>query len=254
MARPEPKRQGTSLTPFYVILGVVVLAGVGILVTQSRGGGGAAATGPQFIDLDPEEVRQAPGITQGDPDAPVVVIEFADFQCGACGTFAMFYKPLLNDFIQDGTARFVWYDFPLIQIHGNAFLAARAGRCANEQDRFWPFHDVMFAERERWAETPAPTRLFADYAERAGLDRGAFEQCLNSDRYQREVTQNMRFGESLGVQGTPTVFVNGRRLTEWPRTRAGWQEVVDAARGTSTPAPAADAAGTAEPAGETDET
>jgi protein-disulfide isomerase len=240
VARPEPKSRGTSLTPFYVILGVVAVAGAVLLYTQMRGAAGAPATGPQAIDLTAEEVRAAPGITAGPADAPVVILEFGDFQCGACQQFATFSKPLLNDFIQDGSVRFVWYDFPLIQIHRNAFLAARAGRCANDQNAFWTYHDVVFGRIGEWQDAPSPAPRFVDYAAQAGLDRGAFEQCLNSDRFQREVTENMRLGESLGVQGTPTIFVNGQRLTEWPRTRAQWEELIQAARG-SAPAPAGEA-------------
>jgi protein-disulfide isomerase len=238
VARPQPQREGSNLTPFYVILGVVALVGVGVLFTQMRGGTAAAATGPQAITVSPEELRATQGIAAGAADAPVVVLEFGDFQCNACGEFARFSKPLVNEFIEDGTVRFVWYDFPL-SFHQNAFLAARAGRCANEQDGFWPYHDVVFGQMDQWANRPTPTGLFTDYAERVGLDRRVFEQCLNSDRYQREVTQNAQFGQSLGVQGTPTIFVNGQRLHAWPRSRAEWQQVIESARG-GTPLPGAD--------------
>lgn len=249
MARPEPKRRGSSLTPFYVILGVVAIAGAVLLYTQVRGAGGTAATGPQAIDLTAEQIRAAQGISAGAAEAPVVVLEFGDFQCAACGQFATFSKPLLNDFIEDGTVRFVWYDFPLVQIHPNAFLAARAGRCANEQDGFWPYHDLQFGNMGEWQSLSNPAPRFTAYATQLGLDRGAFEQCLNSDRYQREVTENMRLGESLGVSGTPTIFVNGQRLTEWPRTRAAWEEVIQSARGGGA-APAGGDAGEVEPAGD----
>src|SRR5690606_33356300 len=107
--------------------------------------------------------------------------------------------------------------FPLISIHAHAFLAARAGRCANEQGRFWEFHDRVFANQNTWAYSQSPpANEFTQYATESGLDAEAFKSCLRSDRHSQVVTANMLLGEQLGVGGTPTVYVNQRRLgDEW---------------------------------------
>lgn len=246
MARPAPKPRRNPLLPFYVILGVVALAGAFLLFRQMGGGGGAAATELQPVVMTPEQLQRVPGIVQGQPDAPVVVMEFADFQCGACMQFATFSKPLMKEWVDNGTVRFVWYDFPLVQIHQNAMLAARAGRCANEQNQFWTYHDVLFSRQGEWSEAGDAANRFIGYAQQAGLDRGAFAQCLRSDRYQKEVSESYQLGTTFGVSGTPTIFVNGRRI-ETPRSRAEWEQVIREAQG-SAPA-AAPAAADTTPAG-----
>jgi protein-disulfide isomerase len=245
-------RQGSPLTPFYVILGVVALAGIGVLLYQLRGGA-APALEPVPVALDAEQLARVPGIAIGPEDAPVVMYEFADFQCPACAHYASFVMPLVKERLVDrGTVRYVYYDFPLTAIHPHAFLAARAGRCANEQGRFWEYHDVLYARQQRWTNERDATRLFLDYADEAGVERRDFESCLRSDRYAEEVSQNMQLGESLGVAGTPTLFINGRRLPQIPGYSALERLVLEEAGtqpATGAPAPA-DMTGPEPPSGE----
>jgi protein-disulfide isomerase len=251
VARPAPKPRRNPLLPFYAILGVVALAGVFLLLRQMGGGGGKAATELQPVVMTPEQLQRVPGIVQGQPNAPVVVMEFADFQCGACQQFATFSKPLMKDFVDNGTVRFVWYDYPLVEIHANAMLAARAGRCANEQNQFWAYHDVVFARQAEWSEAGDAANRFVDYAQQAGLDRGAFAQCLRSDKYQREVSESRQLGSTFGVGSTPTIFVNGRKLEGYPTSRAEWERAIREAQGSApaAAAPAGTPAATPVPAG-----
>ncbi|CAN5149032.1 thioredoxin domain-containing protein [soil metagenome] len=214
MARSTPER--SSLTPLYVILGVVALAGIGVLLFQlSRGDPGA--TEPVPVTLDPQELSRVQGISRGSADAPVVILEFADFQCPGCEQFATFVSPLIEErLVEPGLVRYVHYDFPLVSIHAHAFLAARAGRCALEQDRFWGYHDILYARQTSWSSLDDPTDEFVEYAGELGLNGDEFAACLRSDRYAEEVTRSMRFGESLDVPGTPTLIVNGKRLAQTP--------------------------------------
>jgi protein-disulfide isomerase len=205
--------------PFYMILGVIAVAGLGGLLYQVLGRSQPTLE-PVPVAMDPAEVARAPGVGLGPEDAPVVIYEFADFQCPGCAQFATFVAPLIKErYVQPGVVRYVYYDFPLTQIHANAFLASRAGRCADEQDRFWPYHDVLYAQQARWSSMRNPTDQFIQYAADVGADRRQFGDCLRSDRHAREITQNMRLGESLGVQGTPTLFINGKRLPAVPGFR-----------------------------------
>jgi protein-disulfide isomerase len=171
-----------------------------------------AATEPIAVEMEPGDLARVQGISVGRADAPVVIYEFADFQCPACAQFAAVVTPHIKQrHVEAGTVRYVHYDFPLIRIHPHAFLAARAGRCANEQGRFWEYHDLLYAEQQSWSRREEVLPLFVEYAQPTGLDRNSFESCLRSDRYAVEVTQNMRLGESLNVPGTPTLYINGRR-------------------------------------------
>lgn len=234
MPRPAPKRQQrNSLLPFYILLGVVALVGAWFLFRQMGGGGGAPATTLQPVVMTPEQLQRVPGISKGQADAPVVIMEFADFQCPACGQFARFSEPLLQDWIDNGTVRFVWYDFPLVQIHAHAMLASRAGRCANEQGRFWPFHDYVFGQQGEWSAARDASGLFIGYAQQAGLDRAAFATCLRSNKYQKEVSESYELGNTLGVGGTPTLFVNGKKVQNTPSTRAEWEKLIRQEQGSA---------------------
>jgi len=188
---------------------------VSAVACAPRGGdhaGQQPATEPVPVELEAGELSRVQGISVGRDDAPVVIYEFADFQCPACAQFAQFGTPYIKQrHVEAGTVRYVHYDFPLIQIHPHAFLAARAGRCAHEQGRFWEYHDLLYAEQANWSQQEQVLTMFVDYAQTVGADRTAFEQCLRSDRYAEDVSRHMKLGEALNVPGTPTLFINGRR-------------------------------------------
>lgn len=201
---------------FYGILAVVALAGVGILVWTVAGQGGSAATEPIVFEGmdDPQTIFQlAQGEAIGDPDAPVTIREFSDYMCPYCSQFTAQVKPLIEqELVQEGKARFIFYDFPLGGSHRHSFLAARAARCAGEQGRFWPYHDTLMGQQSVWSGMANPLSTFIDYGAALGMDRRSFESCVRSDRYADVVTANRLLGEQLGVNATPTVFVNTRRL------------------------------------------
>ncbi len=238
----EQKKAG-DLKAFYWVLGATALIAVGALGwSTSTGGFSSAATEPiasivvgEMDDLA-ALVEMATGVERGDPNAPITIMEFADFQCPSCQQFATFVKPPVDlTYVDEGIARFVFHDFPIVSAHRHAFLAARAARCALDQgsEYFWPFHDQLFAHQSRWglnSEGP-PINAFESYAATIGLDVDAFAGCLNSDRHAEAVSANMRLGNELGVSGTPTIFVSkgdGRsiRVTRWNEFEA-IQSVVD---------------------------
>lgn len=229
-SRGEQRREarqsgGSDMTRFYWILGAVAVIGVAAVGYQvGTGTLGTAATEPVDIEgLDNMEtlVSMAQGVTKGNPDAPITIVEFGDYQCPGCGSFALSVKPQVDlTYVETGRAKFVFYDLPLTSIHPHAFLAARAGRCALDQGRFWEYHDLIFRNQPRWSSKPQVTGDFVDYAEEAGLDRGTFEACLKSDAHADVVTANMRLAEALGVSGTPTIMVSAgqgmaRRLNDY---------------------------------------
>ncbi len=220
MPRPAPAtRRKSSMLPFYLLLGLVAAAGVGLLVTQmTKGDDGGTVTAPVTVTLTPEQLQRVPGIAVGPQNAPITVYQFADFQCPHCREWATFIEPVIKErLVSSGRVRYVFYDWPIGGQFKHGFLASRAGRCANEQGKFWEYHDVVFARQQEWSYAKSAAGHFERYArEVAGLDAGRFDQCLRSDRYAREVSESRKLGESLGVGGTPTVFVNGRRLQPLP--------------------------------------
>ncbi|MEX2467858.1 MAG: DsbA family protein [Gemmatimonadota bacterium] len=213
--RREARQEGgdSGMKKIYLVLGVVAVIGIAVTVWSvgSSTLSGAATAPVEVEGLDDSErlVEIAEGMTLGDENAPATIVEFGDYQCPGCGSFATNVKPQLQlQLVDPGLAKFVFYDFPLVQIHPHAFLAARAARCAGEQDAYWDYHDLLFRMQPRWSGQANAIGSFQDYAESVGLDEGEFRTCLQSDRYADVVTANMQLGAQLGVSGTPTVLVS----------------------------------------------
>ena len=147
---PPPSRRN-PLTPFYGVLALIAIAGAGILIYKTMNRGPAGASQPVDVMVTQEELQRVPGISRGRDDAPVVIYEFADYQCPHCADWAALVEPLvLERLIQPGLVRYVFYDFPLGGAFKHSFLAARAGRCANEQGKFWDYHGLIFARQSTW--------------------------------------------------------------------------------------------------------
>jgi len=218
VSRSERRRQaqgkagGSDMTKLYVILGALAVIGVGVVGYSVGRGDSGAATAPVAIPGIQEDMERlaelAQGVTKGDENAAVTIIEFGDYQCPGCQMFAQQVKPQIElSLVETGRAQFVFYDFPLVGIHPNAFLAARAARCADDQGRFWEYHDNLFRNQPRWAALTNPAGLFEEYSRTLELDDDAFAACLNSDRHAELVTANMELGEVLRVPSTPTVLI-----------------------------------------------
>jgi protein-disulfide isomerase len=147
-----------------------------------------------------------PARIEGNPKAPITIVEFADFQCPFCGRV----EPTLMDLLKKykGQVKLAFRDFPLSTIHPYAEGAAEAGRCAEAQGKFWPMHDAMYADQSKLTE--------ADLIKTAGslgMDTKSFAACLKSGRYSAAIQQDVAAGAKAGVTGTPAFFINGRFLS-----------------------------------------
>jgi len=197
---------------FYYVLAGVAVVGIGAVGYNvgSNALGPAVSAPIELEGLDSPEAlaEMAQGITRGDEDAPVTIVEFGDFQCPGCGAFALSVKPQIDlMLVQTGKVKFIFYDFPLTTIHPNAFLAARASRCAQDQDKYWEYHDVLFRNQANWSTESNATGTFLGYGEDLGVNEKDFEACVRSDKYADVVTANMELGMALGVGSTPTLLV-----------------------------------------------
>lgn len=198
-------------TGFYYILGAIALAGASILAfTVLRKP--AAPVGAE-IAYDPATSGPAQGYTLGNPDAPVQIIEFADFECPGCAQFATVTEPdVRTRIVEAGLASFTFYDFPLPQ-HRNTMAAHNAAACADDQGRFWQMHDRIFMGQAEWntQATSNPKPIFEGYASDVGLNVGVWETCFDSRKHQGRVMANMAEGERRRVGSTPT-FIIGTRM------------------------------------------
>lgn len=213
-AEPAPDRSRYWLYGGVALL-VVAIVYSGILLLRARAGAtaeraavdaalGANTTQVKFV---PEE-DAAVGESLGAADAPVVVREFADFQCPACGAFEPTLEKMRKDYVDTGMVRFVFFDYPL-DIHKNAMLAAQVARCAGNQGHYWPMHDLLYARQQEWAELPDPLAKFQSYAKEAGMDPDALLLCIRSGTTHDVVMRSQGYGDALGINATPSYGVNG---------------------------------------------
>jgi protein-disulfide isomerase len=167
-----------------------------------------AQTPVQVYLKEPEPIRVKVdpnvGFARGAREAPVTIVEFSDFQCPYCRSVVATLKDLSARY--PDRVRWVFRDFPLENLHPEASLAHEAARCAGDQGKFWPYHDLLFAETNL---TPDALKR---YAAQVGVEASAFAQCLESRRHRAAVAADVAAGAQLGVTGTPTFFINGRPL------------------------------------------
>ncbi|RME11192.1 MAG: hypothetical protein D6802_07420 [Ardenticatenia bacterium] len=208
----EAKRLNVTSTPTFLIGDTVISGAQPLDVFYEVIGEALGEDLRPTYTVNADIVANAPA--KGDPDAPITVVEFSDYQCPFCERFYQETLPQLQPLIDEGKVRLVYVDFPLEQIHPQARMAARAAHCAREQggdDAYWAMHNLLFDNQQSWG-VANPVPVFAELALQAGLDPKALQACLESTRYDDVVTSGLREGLRLGVSGTPTFFIGGERL------------------------------------------
>ena len=230
---------------FLWVLGIIALVGVAAL--------GYVASKPKSQVADVNNVADTTnagppqGYLIGKVDAPVKIIEFADFECPSCGGFATVTEPDVRTRIIDpGLANLTYYDFPLTQ-HRNTLAASNAAACADEQGKFWPMHDRIFQGQDEWngEATDAPKAVLRRYAGEVGLDVAKWESCYDARKYQKRISANLADGLRRGVSSTPT-FIIGNKMYPGMRNYDELKRLVDSVA-KAAPAPSV-AVGTTAPA------
>lgn len=152
------------------------------------------------------EVETGSGPPRGKPDAPVTIVAFSDYECPYCKRGEQVIEQVMEHY--GDSVVYYHRDYPL-PFHPNAGPAAEAARCAAEQDRYWDYHTMLFVQT---ADGLSKER-FVEIADALDLDRAKFDECIDSGRFTAVVAADMEYGASIGVQGTPAFFVNGRMLS-----------------------------------------
>jgi len=156
----------------------------------------------------------------GPADAPITIIEFSDYQCPYCQKWhAQVWSKIAETYPDQ--VRLVYRDFPLYSIHPQAEPAANAANCANEQGKYWEFHNLLFT-----GGVGEGSDAFEAYAGSLGLDMEAFRQCVAENRYEAEISADYEYAVGLGIQSTPTFFINGIALIGAQPFEA-FQEVIE---------------------------
>jgi protein-disulfide isomerase len=204
----------------------------GVVAAPSNGGAAApsaaqAPTAPQpaaGVTAEQMAALLEDANVKGDPDAPVTIVEYSDFECPFC---ARFYSDTLSQieaqYIDTGVVKLAYKHFPL-SFHPNAQKAGEAFECAADQDAAWEMHDTLF---EKGMGSGVPT--FKQYAADLGLDQAEFDDCLDSGKYATKVSSQAQEAQSVGVRGTPGFLINGQ-LVSGAQPFAVFQQAIEAAR------------------------
>jgi protein-disulfide isomerase len=177
-----------------------------LLTITAVAGPGAAQ---KFIGIDDDPQL-------GPSNAKVTIIEFADFQCPNCRAFWRDTLPRIKkEYIDTGKVRIVFRDFPIQDIHPEATITAVAAECADDQGKYFEFHDKVFREQDHRGRDVVRYRVdeLKRWGADIGLDVAAFNECVDSERHKEEVAKDYMNGTDVGINGTPVFFINGRLIT-----------------------------------------
>ncbi len=185
---------------------------------QGSGNAGSAAVAPQPSPEPAQQTKEIKGLLQGaagisgKSDAPIVIIEYSDYQCPFCRSWFNGSKSQLDkEYIETGKVQFIYKDFPL-SFHPMASVYAEAARCAGDEGKYWEMHDKIFNEQDKFGQGTVSNLTVDDvkkWSQDIGLDATQFNSCLDSGKYTSAVQANFNEGAAVGVSGTPS-FVIGK--------------------------------------------
>jgi len=206
VAAAKPSQRG-----FYLVLIILLVLGIGTLSFLASRRSGAVSQ----VDTTLAPIPNS-GHAMGSDSAPVEVVEFADFECPACGSFATLTEPDVRDrLVKTGLIRYRFMDFPLTQIHRNTWPAHRAAWCAGEQNKFWEMHDALFMNQDRWngETTTRPDAVIGGLASQLGIDMKQYTSCVETRKYQAQIQANVAEGDKRAVGSTPTFFIGNTKVS-----------------------------------------
>lgn len=201
--------------PGAIIVGAVIVAAA-IIYSNYSGGIDTDDQEAQLQNQEAVEVSIDDDAILGDPDAPVTIIEFSDYQCPFCRNFWDETLPLIiGEYVSVGKVKFVYRDFPLSS-HPLALPFAEAAECSADQDKYWEMHDVIFEEQGKLVDGTLDSidvTDFSDWAEDLEMNVEEFETCMADHKYLEEIQKDFDDGAAAGVSGTPSFFINGEMIT-----------------------------------------
>jgi len=202
-------KSGGSKGTFYGMIAAVAVIGIALLAWLATRSGGTA-----YATLDPNlPPVKAEGYQLGNASAPVEILEFADFECPGCGSWATLQEPDVRaKLINTGQARFRFFDFPVNESHRNSLTASLGAACANDQGKFWEMHDLLFQTQDQWSTqyTNNPRKVVNGLAERLSLDMSQFAQCMDSKKHQARIKAHADEAGRMGVNSTPSFVIGGK--------------------------------------------
>lgn len=205
--RRKQQSSKNSLTTILIIAAFAVVV-VGMVILTQYKPVGEIATVDRVINAEKD------GLSIGSPDAPVQVIEFADFQCPACASYWASLEPvILKDYVETGKVRFTYSPFSFLgqgQAWDESVKAAEAAYCANDQQKFWEYRDMVFVNHNGENLGAYSKERLVAFAKEIDLDMDAFNACFNSGKYNQQVQDDNQFASEQGATYTPSFLIDGQ--------------------------------------------
>ncbi|MEP6832572.1 MAG: thioredoxin domain-containing protein [Gemmatimonas sp.] len=198
----------SSRVSFYVLIAALTAIGAGGIYYKMH-------SAPKPIVLSDTAIfPKSEGYLLGNPNAPVTIIEFADFECEQCANFSTVTEPdVRKRIIETGLANMRFYDFPLTDKHPNSVFASLAASCAAEQGKFWQMHDTLMFRQGEWQghtqSNPNPVPQFESYAKQVGLEMGKYDACFKSRENVAKINAHYKAGLEFQVPATPSFVIGG---------------------------------------------
>jgi protein-disulfide isomerase len=222
----ERRKQKQRRQRSYIVLGVVGVAAVivALLIIPSFLPVG------DIVVVTPHDRPMVDGRAMGDPNAPVTIEVYADFQCPACKSFTEQIEPQIVDaYVAPGEVYYIFRHFPFLDDQAprnESNQAASASMCAGDENRFWDYHDMLFANWNGENQGAFSDKRLIAFAEAIELDMPAFNTCFDANVHEEEINSDELLGRNSGVTGTPSVMVNGRIIS--PGFVPSFQQITDA--------------------------
>ncbi len=225
------RRRKTQIRNRIIVIGLVVIGAVlitfalvlpGVTLAQNAKATQTVLNGNPVVATPRTFTTKVDGRNLGDPSAPVKVVAYEDFRCSSCLAYTQNIEPsIIKDYVETGK---VYYSYAVfIVIDGNdgsdaSRRAANAALCASAQNKFWQYHDTLYANQITESADWFSDQRLIKMAQDVGLDMNAFNQCYQAKQYDAEITTDINQGTALHVAGTPSIFVNGTEVQNFTQT------------------------------------
>lgn len=203
---------------FSLIVVIIIVAMVGgfVLTKEKKNPGGSSPA---------SSLNQPTNHVVGAGKKAVTLIEYGDFQCPACKSYFPIVKEIKDTYGDDITFQFRHY--PLTQIHPNAMIGHRAAEAAGKQGKFFEMHDILYEEQDRWSKASDPTEILLTYARQLELNEEQFKADMKSEATAAAINADIKAGQAIGAESTPTFVINGKKLDPNPRSIEEFKQLID---------------------------
>lgn len=202
---------------FFAIIVLVIAALVGVFaITSHKNKNNSGSTNSN---------AQPSSHISGKTDSKVTLVEYGDFQCPACKSYYPLVEQIRSEY--NDKIAYQFRNYPLVQIHPNAFVGARAAEAASKQGKFFDMYNLLYQNQDTWSQSSNPQTVLVSYAQQLGLNVEQFKTDMNSSAIADVINADVRQAQALGATATPTFVLNGKRIEKNPQSLDEFKKLID---------------------------